>query len=112
MDERHQVPWAERVLVERLTCGDETALVDLYDRYAGFVYGLAAADTPRAAGRGGRHPGGVRLPVGASGAHRPGPRDPPRFSRDAHPPPSGRRRPPRRGAVDAGRRGWHAGRAT
>ncbi len=41
MDERHQVPWAERVLVERLTCGDETALVDLYDRYAGFVYGLA-----------------------------------------------------------------------
>ena len=41
MDERHRVPWAERVLVERLAGGDETALVDLYDRYAGFVYGLA-----------------------------------------------------------------------
>ncbi len=41
MDERHQAPWAERVLVERLSGGDETALVDLYDRYAGFVYGLA-----------------------------------------------------------------------
>ena len=41
MDERHQAPWAERVLVERLAGGDETALVDLYDRYAGFVYGLA-----------------------------------------------------------------------
>ena len=41
MDERHQVPWAERVLIERLSGGDETALTDLYDRYAGFVYGLA-----------------------------------------------------------------------
>jgi RNA polymerase sigma factor (sigma-70 family) len=41
MDERHQAWWAERVLVERLTGGDETALVDLYDRYSGFVYGLA-----------------------------------------------------------------------
>jgi RNA polymerase sigma-70 factor (ECF subfamily) len=41
MDERHQAWWAERVLVERLSGGDETALVDLYDRYAGFVYGLA-----------------------------------------------------------------------
>ena len=41
MDERHQAPWAERVLVERLSGGDETALIDLYDRYAGFVYGLA-----------------------------------------------------------------------
>jgi RNA polymerase sigma-70 factor (ECF subfamily) len=41
MDERHQASWAERVLVERLSSGDETALVDLYDRYAGFVYGLA-----------------------------------------------------------------------
>jgi RNA polymerase sigma factor (sigma-70 family) len=41
MDERHRGPWAERVLVERLSEGDETALVDLYDRYAGFVYGLA-----------------------------------------------------------------------
>ena len=41
MDGRHQAWWAERVLVERLSGGDETALVDLYDRYAGFVYGLA-----------------------------------------------------------------------
>ena len=41
MDERHRASWAERVLVERLSGGDETALVDLYDRYAGFVYGLA-----------------------------------------------------------------------
>jgi RNA polymerase sigma factor (sigma-70 family) len=41
MGERHRAAWAERVLVERLSGGDETALVDLYDRYAGFVYGLA-----------------------------------------------------------------------
>jgi RNA polymerase sigma factor (sigma-70 family) len=41
MDERRQAPWAERVLVERLSSGDETALVELYDRYAPFVYGLA-----------------------------------------------------------------------
>ena len=41
MDERHKASWAERVLVERLSGGDEAALVDLYDRYAGFVYGLA-----------------------------------------------------------------------
>jgi RNA polymerase sigma factor (sigma-70 family) len=41
MEERHRASWAERVLVERLSGGDETALVDLYDRYAGFVYGLA-----------------------------------------------------------------------
>jgi len=41
MDDRHQAWWAERVLVERLSGGDETALVDLYDRYSGFVYGLA-----------------------------------------------------------------------
>ncbi len=41
MDERHQASWAERVLVDRLSSGDETALIDLYDRYAGFVYGLA-----------------------------------------------------------------------
>ena len=41
MDERRRAAWAERVLVERLASGDETALVDLYDRYAGFVYGLA-----------------------------------------------------------------------
>jgi RNA polymerase sigma factor (sigma-70 family) len=33
--------WAEQVLIERLASGDESALVDLYDRYAGFVYGLA-----------------------------------------------------------------------
>ena len=41
MEERHQAAWAERVLIERLSGGDETALVDLYDRYASFVYGLA-----------------------------------------------------------------------
>jgi RNA polymerase sigma factor (sigma-70 family) len=41
MDVQHQDSWAQRVLVERLSSGDETALVDLYDRYAGFVYGLA-----------------------------------------------------------------------
>ena len=41
MDKRHRVSWAEQVLVERLTDGDETALVDLYDRYSSFVYALA-----------------------------------------------------------------------
>ena len=41
MAERHQGPWAERVLLERLAGGDETALADLYDRYAAFVYALA-----------------------------------------------------------------------
>jgi RNA polymerase sigma-70 factor (ECF subfamily) len=41
MAERHQAPWAERVLVARLSSGDEAALVDLYERYSGFVYGLA-----------------------------------------------------------------------
>jgi RNA polymerase sigma-70 factor, ECF subfamily len=41
MAQRHQGAWAERVLVERLTRGDEAALADLYDRYAGFVYALA-----------------------------------------------------------------------
>jgi RNA polymerase sigma-70 factor (ECF subfamily) len=46
-----QACWAERVLVERLSGGDETALVDLYDRYSGFVYGLAVRTLvdPRAA---------------------------------------------------------------
>jgi RNA polymerase sigma-70 factor, ECF subfamily len=37
----HQGKWAERVLAERLAGGDRSALVDLYDRYSGFVYGLA-----------------------------------------------------------------------
>jgi RNA polymerase sigma-70 factor (ECF subfamily) len=41
MDERQPARWAEQVLVERLSAGDETALADLYDRYASFVYGLA-----------------------------------------------------------------------
>jgi RNA polymerase sigma-70 factor (ECF subfamily) len=41
MDEGRRASWAERVLIERLSSGDETALADLYDRYAGFVYGLA-----------------------------------------------------------------------
>lgn len=41
MEQRRQGRWAEGVLVERLAGGDDTALADLYDRYAGFVYGLA-----------------------------------------------------------------------
>lgn len=41
MEQRRQGRWAEGVLVERLASGDDTALADLYDRYAGFVYGLA-----------------------------------------------------------------------
>lgn len=41
MEQRRQGRWAEGVLVERLATGDDTALADLYDRYAGFVYGLA-----------------------------------------------------------------------
>ena len=41
MEQRRQGRWAEGVLVERLAGGDESALADLYDRYAGFVYGLA-----------------------------------------------------------------------
>ena len=41
MSQRRQGAWAERVLVDRLVAGDESALSDLYDRYAGFVYGLA-----------------------------------------------------------------------
>jgi RNA polymerase sigma-70 factor (ECF subfamily) len=39
--ERHRAPWADRVLVERLSSGDEAALADVYDRYASFVFGLA-----------------------------------------------------------------------
>ncbi len=41
MDDRRRGRWAEQVLVERLSRGDETALADLYDRYAGFVHALA-----------------------------------------------------------------------
>ena len=41
MEERGQGPWAERALVARLCDGDEAALGDLYDLYAGFVHGLA-----------------------------------------------------------------------
>ena len=41
MEQRRQGRWAEGVLVERLAGGDDSALADLYDRYAGFVYGLA-----------------------------------------------------------------------
>jgi RNA polymerase sigma-70 factor (ECF subfamily) len=41
MDERHEGSWAERVLLERLARGDETALTDLYDGYASFVYARA-----------------------------------------------------------------------
>jgi RNA polymerase sigma factor (sigma-70 family) len=39
--ERRQGTWSERALVERLHSGDEYALEDLYDHYAGFVFGLA-----------------------------------------------------------------------
>jgi RNA polymerase sigma factor (sigma-70 family) len=41
MHRRHEASWAERALVERLSGGDESALAELYDRYGGFVYGLA-----------------------------------------------------------------------
>jgi RNA polymerase sigma factor (sigma-70 family) len=41
MEQRRQGRWAEGVLVERLAGGDDSALADLYDRYAGFVFGLA-----------------------------------------------------------------------
>ena len=39
--ERRRGTWAERSLVERLRSGDESALEELYDQLAGFVYGLA-----------------------------------------------------------------------
>ena len=39
--ERRRGSWAERSLVERLRSGDESALEELYDQLAGFVYGLA-----------------------------------------------------------------------
>lgn len=39
--DRQQRTWAERALVERLRSGDESALEELYDQFAGFVYGLA-----------------------------------------------------------------------
>jgi RNA polymerase sigma factor (sigma-70 family) len=41
MEQRGQGTGAERALVERLCDGDEAALGDLYDRYSGFVHGLA-----------------------------------------------------------------------
>ncbi len=41
MEQRGQGARAERALVERLCDGDEAALGDLYDRYSGFVHGLA-----------------------------------------------------------------------
>jgi RNA polymerase sigma factor (sigma-70 family) len=41
MNQRRQGAWAEQVLIDRLVAGDDSALADLYDRYAGFVYGLA-----------------------------------------------------------------------
>src|SRR4029453_11435204 len=43
MEDRGQGSWAERVRVERLSRGDGTALADLADRYAGFVFPLALA---------------------------------------------------------------------
>jgi RNA polymerase sigma-70 factor (ECF subfamily) len=39
--ERRLGRWAERVLVDRLRKGDESALEELYDQLGGFVYGLA-----------------------------------------------------------------------
>ena len=39
--ERRRGRWAERALVDRLRSGDESALAELYDELAGFVYGLA-----------------------------------------------------------------------
>jgi RNA polymerase sigma-70 factor (ECF subfamily) len=41
MDHPGQDRPTEQALVDRLCRGDETALGDLYDRYAGFVHGLA-----------------------------------------------------------------------
>jgi RNA polymerase sigma-70 factor (ECF subfamily) len=39
--ERQRGTWAERSLIERLRSGDDSALEELYDQLAGFVYGLA-----------------------------------------------------------------------
>ena len=109
MEERHRASWAERVLVERLSGGDETALVDLYDRYAGFVYGLAVRTlVDRQAAEDLTQDVFVSL-VGASGAHRVGARDPARLPRDAHPPPCGRRGPPGGGAPAPGDAGGTGG---
>jgi RNA polymerase sigma factor (sigma-70 family) len=41
MDQRAVGSWAEQSLIERLRSGDETALGELYDELAGFVFGLA-----------------------------------------------------------------------
>ena len=41
MEQSGQARPSEQALVDRLCRGDETALGDLYDRYAGFVHGLA-----------------------------------------------------------------------
>lgn len=41
MDDRATSSLAERLLVDRLVTGDESALGELYDQQAGFVYGLA-----------------------------------------------------------------------
>ena len=107
MAERHRTPWAERVLVERLAGGDETALVDLYDRYAAFVYGLAMRTlVDRQAAEDVTQEVFVYA-VGASGAHRTWTRNPARLPRDAHPSPlrSTPSAATRRGG--AARRGWH-----
>ena len=92
-----------RVLVERLAGGDETALVDLYDRYAGFVYGLAMRTlTERQAAEDitqevfvsvWEHP--ERIEPGA---------EPCAASSGRYAPPCGRRRPPRGGAAPPRRR--------
>ncbi len=41
MEDRATGSRADQVLVDRLVAGDETALGELYDQHAGFVYGLA-----------------------------------------------------------------------
>lgn len=41
MEQRGPGAWEEQALVARLCDGDEAALGDLYDLYAGFVHGLA-----------------------------------------------------------------------
>ena len=107
MDERRQAPWAERVLVERLSGGDETALVELYDRYAPFVYGLAVrtlVDRQIAEE--------VTQEVFVSLWEHPKQIDPgrgtlARLSRDAHPSPCRRRRAQRGGAPAPGGPGAH-----
>ena len=105
MDERRQAPWAERVLVERLSGGDETALAELYDRYAPFVYGLAVRTlvdrqiaeevTQEVFVSLWEHPKQIEPDADLA-----------RLPRHAHPPPCRRRRA-QRGGAGAGRSALH-----